>query len=379
MTAEEKAAQRQAKKDARKIKSAAKYVGQVKKYLDSNSVKSAARALNNAKNQFSKISEASLEQEEVIAIKADIDSLTERLKTAESEQQASQNMMLGMVNERAMFANYSNKNPMIFLLASGMVGETEDYDLSRLRDFKKDFSSLDTKEAEFKQQFPLMIKHQLNTPASAISPFTPAIVLDLYKNKEAYRDTYVLNVADNYLNSALDQLKREYENLQTSGTTSSSVVRSVYGALADEPYDAVDNAAIYYEWVGKTVPQNFLDSLASYKPKMRELLESVSQKNTWDASAYPDTDDNYNKLAASACESNETTLVKVGVSRGPWYIHKNDFDIPTARESSGYILCQHPDEPFKRGYKIAFQGQYNGVGYEPVSVYYITSGIAPHK
>ena len=73
-------------------------------------------------------------------------------------------------------------------------------------------------------------------------------------------------------------------------------------------------------------------------------------------------------------------LKKVAMtSKDEWHINKNELGVPLSRTGSGFALFQKDGEPFKRGYEITFTGDFNGVGYEPISRARLTSYVWPYK
>lgn len=367
---------KQLKRDERAITTTKKYLLQGQTYLESAySLASTRRALNTAIGAFAKISESGQKMDASIELKRQLDDLVSATEAAEAQDMKNREHTMILFNLRSLLSEYIKKNPIIFDLQEGKGG-TDTTLLSRLKYIKENYDGLTDKEAKFKQQFAPLIEADTDTPDTSRN--SPAIILELFKNKEKYRNAFVRNIGENKLNKQLNILTEVEQKLESDYPVQEWVLNILYGPQENEVFDVVREISPYYDWAGIPLPEEKLKTLADYKPKIRKLIEAQASKARWDEEKYGYSNAVIEKAAKKGMDS--MTFIKAAITgNDDWYIHKNALGIPLYKVVKGFALYKHKGEPFKRGYVVRFFKTYNGNGFEPTPRMELHSNIYAFK
>lgn len=373
--------EKQAKKDDRSIASIEKYLAKIQPYLNEDNIPSARRSVNDATRIFAKISEVGQQQENVVALRTRLDQLTKVVEESEIADQERKELLNAMIMQRSQYGSFIESHRVstswLHMLNHGKNEDSGNYSLSELAELREIFASLAAKQSEFNEKFKLLIEQE---PGYVQNGFAVTDIIDLFENRVKYRDALVELVCQNYLDSNLKRMENTYSSLESDGCIPAFWLEDLYGPKAKEPFDAVQDVLPHYKWIAKAAPQEKLDAIAAYKPKLRKLLETKAKSNKWNKSKYAYNSDPIKKEAKLIAERKNMDLKKVAMtSKDEWHINKNELGVPLSRTGSGFALFQKDGEPFKRGYEITFTGDFNGVGYEPISRARLTSYVWPYK
>jgi hypothetical protein len=361
-------AEKQEKKDKKYLGFTTKKLDGIQTYLDRDNLVSARRDLESALRYYEKLSDDFKQSDEGVALTSEIDALGKKLVEAEAASQAESDNKSAILDAKVSYGTAIRPYLSSFhMMWSGQNNDRGTYGLDNVATLIESYSEMDAFEAQFKEKFAVLIEQE---PTYTYEGFSVADVLAFLKDKKTYRDTFVTMVCGAMLDEFAASMEEVYTQLEEQGYFNATWMDDLYGDLANEEFESIKRITPYYGQIGQTAPQEKLDAIAAYKPKMRALLEKTAKKGSFDKSTYSYCSSEHKKVAENYGKeyNRNMSLVKVAqTSKDEWDINKNSLGIPLGRTGHGFVVYEVDGEPFKRGYKASFYSEYNGNGYEPIS------------
>jgi hypothetical protein len=347
-----------------------KQVDRLEKYLDENSIESAQRTSEKAEKYYEKISPGYQGSTEVSALKTRLDTLNKKLADIESKAQAAGALANTLYTEGTVYTTIIKPHlDTFYMLAYAKEGDVSRYREDELAKLKEQLPAFKAFESEFRSKLPNLIEHK---PDYAYDGITVSDFLDAFENADLYGSNFASLQSSGSLDSFIELLSGDEADLKRGNGLAEIWMEDLYGSKAGAPFDEVKSAQEKAKKEGVTLPQEKLEAIAAYKPKLRSLLEETAAKNSWKdskASDYPYKSGALEKLLVAVEKNSGFKLVQYGTTpEDKWEITKNALGIPLYKSSPGFALFQKKGEPFLRGYSIHFSREFNGNGYDPVKL-----------
>lgn len=352
------------KTDKRHISSAQRYIKQAESTIASNRYGTGYEAIEKAKQSLGRVSTEGQEGEAYQSLVEQLETFSVEFKAAEKAYTESVNATLGAAHTKNELPEFIQQNNILLILSAGATDTVEEGELSYLETLKTNYPALPQIKQQFLDKFGELAQSEPDYENPSAPGVTPRAILDVFANAETYKANIVKQIGNNHLNEVRESMASQVEKTTQYGSIPADVMTVMYGDSANDPMPAVAHAAKYYEWANQTMPKETVDAIAEYKVELRKALENSAKNNAFDSKAYGYKNQRIEELAGLVCKkSNNSSLVKSAViGKDEWTIEKNALDVPVRRYHSGFVLCQHPDEPFKRGYKAGFYAEYMGGG-----------------
>ena len=333
--------------------------------LEGGLTSKAYRYVTSAQMYFKRISDKGQEHVDNIALQTKLNALAKAVDKQKAADEKTRQYKRALTRQKAKYCASVHSNiGLLYMLQAGKKGNAP-YSLSKLETFRNLLGWMDIDVTAFRQRFALLIKDQ---PAYAYSGMEVIDVLDLLEKRSVYRDALVVAVCQKALAGLLNDLTEAYSHLKLNGEIDSYWLDQLYGPCADQSFQRITPLLPYYEWVGKSAPQQTLNEIASFKPKLRSLLVKISSTKRIKVSDYPNNTVKMARVAAAKGQELGMQLMHIGMaSEGQWGIQKSRAGIPMHRTGRGRAVFQKKQEPFLRSYDVSFLSDFNGNGFAPIS------------
>lgn len=210
--------------------------------------------------------------------------------------------------------------------------------------------------------------------------YTNAEIIDLIKNRDAYRNAVVKKAIEKDLTSVIKSQDKILKDLDER--------RLAYNVdlvkLEEKDYKMSLNGVVKIievsESLGLPLPEERFKEINAYKGKIIEHLEKAADKGEFDKSEYSETSKDMKLSAEKIGKERGYKLIYAGVNEDEkWIIVKNALGVPTHKMINGKALYHKEGEDFYRAMDATFNAQFNGVGYEPVSWVRLESKITIYE
>lgn len=168
---------------------------------------------------------------------------------------------------------------------------------------------------------------------------------------------YIKRNISNY-NNAIDRLKEK--NLVT--TDKAREMSFGWKKTRNKITSAVINAS---EFAGLSTPS--FDEIDKIPRKFEDAVEAISKIDSWDKVKYP-MPNAFEDILEKVMKKRGEKYLKAGLSQKNWKIYKNGLGIPLTKSGFGYVLTRNSDDDgFERMYRVVFNKDYMGTGYQDAS------------
>lgn len=370
----------QADKDGKATKNLERKIDQAQENLDKKMPSFAFDATEKAKQYYEHISDAGKKLDNVKKLKSKLDKLSATLAKIQADEDAQQKLRTALNEEQSNFYSYINThhNALTWLAQGKYKDRITNTDINDVEKFKEKYAVLSTTEKELRALAKNMIQEKDDTQKRG---FSVADVLELLKNKETYRNTFVDVSANQWLDKMIEKRKELVETLNKQGTLWRDWVVDIYGENKNTKFKGVISVESLYKWIGKKAPKAKIDAIAAYKPKLRKLVESAAKSNKWKQSKYPQVSKGMKKLGKRIAKNDKIEFVGAGRAKNvDWKVVKHELTgIPLYKHSKGILVFRHKGEPFARGYEVSFKKHYDGTKYDDVTEAKFDYDVIPFK
>lgn len=354
-----------------------KRIQEIKKYLDMNSLASAERNVKQAEIYIGKISDGFMAGPEGIALRSKLDDITklvgDRVSGAQAASANADAILQEKINYGPSVRKYANT---YYLLNAGKNKSAGDYSygFDHIETLKNGLPEFLAYESEFRKNFPNLIQ---GAPDYNYDGIVAGNVLDLIKNAKEYQANFTEVVGNRLLDNTFDQCDDIVSEFTAHNMIPSPWLDDLYGSKTTNDYLDMDKKLKpSYDAVSRPLPMDRLQKLATYKPKIRKMVESAAKKLSWDGKTYKVQNGDMENVAEHYAEKKGWKLVEYG-STDEVYLKKNGLGIPLHKQYRGMIVVRTGQEPFNRAYHVDFYDHFDGNGYPGISELQFTSRAIP--
>ncbi len=373
------------KTEAQQLKHDKKYKGftekklhSIRKNISANSLTSAKKGIKQAEKYIGKISSGFMAGAEGTALRKELDLLKKKVADMSAGAATASANANALLQEKINYGSSVKKHATAYyLLNAGKEKSAGNYayDLDDIETLKNELPEFLAYENEFKKSFPNLIQ---STPDYEYEGIQVGNLLDLFPNASAYQ----ANFTDVVGNRLLDNLFAQTENIVSELDAHNMIPSAwlddhLYGSTPTNDYFDIDKTLKpYYDAVSRPLPNDRLQKLATFKPKIMKMLESIAKKLSWDSKSYSVQNSDMKKIAQLTAKKKGWKLVEYG-STDTAVLTKNALGVPLHKAYKGMIVVQANKEPFNRAYHVVFYDHFDGTGYPGVSELEFTSRAMP--
>lgn len=267
---------------------------------------------------------------------------------------------------------------MYYLLNAGKNKSADDraYDFDDIDTLKDKLPEFLAYESEFRKSFPNLIQGK---PDYSYEGIAVGNLLDLMKNAKEYQADFTEVVGNRLLDIKAEEAEKIVSGINDYKLVPPRWLDDIYGKeTSNEYFDLDTKLKPYYDAASRPLPDDRMQKLAGYKPKIRKLLEAAAKTVSWNGKKYSMQNSAMENTAERFAEKKGWKLVEYG-STDTAYLKKNHLGVPLHKYYEGKIVVRVPNEPFDRGYSVTFYDHFDGTGYPGISELKIDPRACPYE
>ncbi|SCY78618.1 hypothetical protein [Desulfoluna spongiiphila] len=270
-----------------------------------------------------------------------------------------------MLRLRTRFESEVRNNARILsYLQAGRDGQTVN-SLVSLEPLFENFGALDTFHATCQEKYTLLLEQD---PDREVEGETVKSIFDLAENRLTYRNALAQRTIDQDLASQVAFFNKANAGILEKNLVVSGILNDLHLTNFGEPLNCITKTRAVCKVTGLPVPTEKFEEIKAFQDTFKASVKSVRKKLKFKKSDYPYKTSAMKRVASQTAKSRGMELVYVGMPVEKWYVNKNDLGIPLSKSGTGRGLYHVDGEDFYRGYDVKICRQFNGSGYEPVSV-----------
>lgn len=377
--AKPKTPEQQLKYDKRYKGFAEKQLNNIRRAIKSNTMPSADRGIKQAEKYISKISTEFMTGAEGSALRKELDDLKKQVADMKAGNAVASENANAILQEKVNYGSSVRQYAKTYyLLVAGKNKSAGDYsyDFSEIEELNDNLPAFVAYETEFRKSFPNLIQGMPNYSYESIQV---DVLLDVFQHAKEYQANFTEVVGNRLLDIQFEQLKKVVDRINEYQYVSVRDLGDLYGSKTSNEYFDIDTKLKpYYAAVSRPLPNDRLKELATYKPKIRKLLESAAEKLSWDEKKYPVQNGDIEKVAEHLADKHDWKLIEYGTTDTA-YLKKNALGVPLHKYYEGMIVVRVGNEPFNRAYRATFYDYFDGTGYPGISDVKIETEVRPYK
>jgi len=237
--------------------------------------------------------------------------------------------------------------------------------LEDVQRFLENFEALDTFNAACQEKYKLLLEQ---VPDREVEGETVKTIFDLAENRIAYRNALI----EVSINKALDSLIEDFAEVNTKILEKNQARGAILDSLSNENFGehlfAIQKTRAICKATGTPLPTEKILAVKAFGPTLKDSIQSVRNNLKFKKSDYPYQTSAMKRVAAKTADAKNMKLMYVGMEGEHWQVIKNDLGIPLRKIASGRGLYHVKGENFYRSCSVKIIREFNGSGYEPISM-----------
>jgi hypothetical protein len=230
---------------------------------------------------------------------------------------------------------------------------------------KNRFAALDNFYADCRDKFKTVVEQK---PDGKYEQLSVKEIFQLLENRIQYRDSLVKTATEKELDRIIGGLTAINEKILNNNIITDDDI-DYYNAqdfLAN--YPSIEQIKLFCKWINAPEPADKISTIASFQKEHKASVNKVKNRLKFKKSDYSYNTKAMKKIAEKNAGKRNMKLLHIGMESDNWTVVKNGLGIPLYKMQNGRGLYHVGGENFYRGYDVRIEKQYNGNGYDQVSV-----------